>query len=84
MRKPFLLHSLTVFVFSLSSFPSFSAGVLTSSIASLKYRVAQPALMYIVPASLLPLIALSMRNREARALWHGEKPFVPTSSLLTA
>ena len=49
------------------------AGLMMSSIASLVYRVAQPAMIYLVPTSLLPLMLLGLYRGELRAIWYGER-----------
>eukprot|EP00117_Sycon_ciliatum_P000287 scpid57760/ scgid6411/ Signal peptide peptidase-like 3; Intramembrane protease 2; Presenilin homologous protein 1; Presenilin-like protein 4 len=50
----------------------FCAGMLMSTLAVLMYGVAQPALLYIVPTSIIPLLLVSIHHGETSALWHGD------------
>ena len=49
----------------------YAAGLSAALFCSAVYRVAQPALLYIVPSILLPLLVVARRRRLLPLLWAG-------------
>ena len=42
-------------------------------------KVAQPALLYLVPLTLLPVVVVALIRRQHKLLWHGGKQVGPTT-----
>jgi len=49
----------------------YAIGLMLAMIMAYAYKVAQPALLYLVPCCLLPIFALGFKRRELSDLWHG-------------
>ncbi|XP_070571926.1 signal peptide peptidase-like 3 isoform X2 [Ptychodera flava] len=49
-------------------------GLLTATISSEVYKAAQPALLYLVPFTLLPLVLMAYLKGDLRRMWH--EPFL--------
>ncbi|XP_077995588.1 signal peptide peptidase-like 3 isoform X2 [Glandiceps talaboti] len=49
-------------------------GLLTATISSEVYKAAQPALLYLVPFTLLPLFVMAYLKGDLRRMWH--EPFI--------
>jgi len=49
----------------------YSVGLVVTEVFLIFFRVSQPALLYLVPCSLLPTIMLSYMNNELPAIWNG-------------
>jgi len=49
----------------------YAFGLLCSLVAVLFFRVAQPALLYLVPSTLFPIVFMSYWRNEFGQLWHG-------------
>nr|XP_006820605.1 PREDICTED: signal peptide peptidase-like 3-like isoform X1 [Saccoglossus kowalevskii] len=49
-------------------------GLLTATISSEVYKAAQPALLYLVPFTLLPLLVMAYLKGDLRRMWH--EPFI--------
>jgi minor histocompatibility antigen H13 len=50
------------------------AGIIAAMLGGMTSRAAQPALMYIVPAVLLPVFCTALQRRELRGIWGGQRP----------
>ncbi|XP_045152647.1 signal peptide peptidase-like 3 [Echinops telfairi] len=57
---------------------SLPAGLLTATVASRIHRAAQPALLYLVPFTLLPLLTMAYLKGDLRRMW--SEPFHSKSS----
>lgn len=53
-------------------------GLLTATVSSEVFRAAQPALLYLVPFTLLPLLTMAYLKGDLRRMWH--EPFIPTQT----
>jgi len=53
------------------SLVGYAIGLLCAIIAALVYGIAQPALLYLVPSTLLPIIIFSWIRNQLGQLWHG-------------
>ena len=51
-------------------------GLLTATVSSEMFRAAQPALLYLVPFTLLPLFTMAYLKGDLRRMWH--EPFLST------
>ncbi|XP_072013916.1 LOW QUALITY PROTEIN: signal peptide peptidase-like 3 [Amphiura filiformis] len=71
-----LTQKLTYFHCSLVGY---FVGLLTATISSEVYKAAQPALLYLVPFTLLPLLVMAYLKGDLKRMWH--EPFIkgPTS-----
>ncbi|KAL8577462.1 Signal peptide peptidase-like 3 [Nucella lapillus] len=49
-------------------------GLLTATVSSEVFRAAQPALLYLVPFTLLPLLTMAYLKGDLRRMWH--EPFI--------
>ena len=49
-------------------------GMLSAMIGGMMSQMAQPALMYLVPAVLLPVLYTAWERRELREVWGGQRP----------
>jgi len=56
------------FVFSMVGY---SVGLMLSMMAAFSFQTAQPALLYLVPCTLLPVIVLGFIREELGELWNG-------------
>jgi len=52
----------------------YGAGMILAFIFLTYFQVAQPALLYLVPCSILPVIAMAYTKGELSSLWHGSNP----------
>lgn len=50
-------------------------GLLTATVSSEVFKAAQPALLYLVPFTLLPLLTMAYLKGDLRRMWH--EPFIP-------
>ncbi|KAI8513506.1 PREDICTED: signal peptide peptidase-like 3 isoform X1 [Branchiostoma belcheri] len=66
-----VVHKLTYFHCSLIGY---FIGLLTATIASEVYRAAQPALLYLVPFTLLPLLTMAYLKGDLKRMWN--EPFL--------
>lgn len=55
-------------------------GLMTATLASEVYKAAQPALLYLVPFTLLPILVMAYLKGDLRKMW--QDPFVAASSKL--
>ncbi|KAL8583035.1 hypothetical protein ACOMHN_051199 [Nucella lapillus] len=53
-------------------------GLLTATVSSEVFRAAQPALLYLVPFTLLPLLTMAYLKGDLRRMWH--EPFIQTNT----
>ncbi|KAJ8042735.1 Signal peptide peptidase-like 3 [Holothuria leucospilota] len=53
-------------------------GLLTATVSSEVYKNAQPALLYLVPFTLLPLVIMAYLKGDLKRMWH--EPFIKTKS----
>ena len=64
----------------------YGLGLVIAFVASLLMGVGQPALLYLVPLSLIPIMVTALIRREFKAIWSGDTdkvslPLVPLSCL---
>ncbi|XP_071945407.1 signal peptide peptidase-like 3 [Antedon mediterranea] len=71
---PTLTDKLTYFHCSLVGY---FVGLMTATISSEVYKAAQPALLYLVPFTLLPLLLMAYLKGDLRRMWH--EPFNVTT-----
>lgn len=57
-------------------------GLLTATVSSEIFKAAQPALLYLVPFTLLPLFAMAYLKGDLKTMWH--EPFAPTDPNTTS
>lgn len=55
-------------------------GLVTATVASEVYKAAQPALLYLVPFTLLPILVMAYLKGDLRKMW--QDPFVAASAKL--
>ena len=55
----------------LSSLAGYCLGLFLALAIGTVFQAAQPALLYLVPCTLLPAVVIASRRRELRALWEG-------------
>jgi len=67
---PSYYHRITYFHCSLIGY---FLGLLTATVSSEVFRAAQPALLYLVPFTLLPLLTMAYLKGDLRRMWH--EPF---------
>ena len=63
------------FAFSLIhlfDFAAYGIGLLVTFASLYLMAMAQPALLYLVPFTLIPVLILGLTRRELIALWHGD------------
>jgi len=53
------------------SMVGYAIGLLCAIIAAFVYRIAQPALLYLVPSTLLPIVIFSWNRKQLWQLWSG-------------
>ncbi|PVD31739.1 hypothetical protein C0Q70_07157 [Pomacea canaliculata] len=53
-------------------------GLLTATVSSEVFKAAQPALLYLVPFTLLPLLTMAYLKGDLRRMWH--EPFIQSSA----
>ncbi|KAK6190955.1 hypothetical protein SNE40_002712 [Patella caerulea] len=68
---PSYVQKLTYFHCSLVGY---FLGLLTATVSSEMFRAAQPALLYLVPFTLLPLLTMAYLKGDLRRMWH--EPFI--------
>jgi signal peptide peptidase-like 3 len=56
------------------SFLSYFLGLLTATVSSEVFKQAQPALLYLVPFTLLPLLTMAYLKGDLRRMW--TEPFI--------
>jgi hypothetical protein len=49
----------------------YSVGLLFSMVFAFVYNIAQPALLYLVPSTLLPIITLALKRHQFKYIWNG-------------
>lgn len=53
-------------------FPAYGIGLLVTFASLYLMAMAQPALLYLVPFTLIPVLVLGLARRELITLWHGD------------
>lgn len=53
-------------------FPAYGIGLLVTFASLYLMAMAQPALLYLVPFTLIPVLILGLIRRELKTLWHGD------------
>lgn len=67
------LHtSLTAHVVSMVMFSAYGLGLLVTFCALIFMEIGQPALLYLVPFTLITVFSISIYRREFRLIWKGE------------
>ncbi|KAH6920752.1 hypothetical protein HPB50_028259 [Hyalomma asiaticum] len=59
---------------------AYSVGLVVTFVALFLMQTAQPALLYLVPATLIPTVAIARHRGELRDIWYGFKPKTPPPS----
>lgn len=59
------------YAYFLTALGGYQAGLLASMAAVVVFQTAQPALLYIVPSTILPILALGARRGHLHQLWNG-------------
>jgi len=49
----------------------YSVGLVCSMVFAYVYNIAQPALLYLVPSTVLPVIALALKRKNFKEIWNG-------------
>jgi len=57
-------------------------GLLTATVSSEVFKAAQPALLYLVPFTLLPLFLMAYLKGDLKTMWH--EPFAPPNPSMSA
>ncbi|KAL9650726.1 hypothetical protein ABK040_001780 [Willaertia magna] len=71
-RYDVLMHrELSFNGYYLISYICYGLGLIFAELAIVIYRTGQPALLYLVPTTLLPLITIGYLKKELRTLWNG-------------
>ncbi|XP_064652407.1 signal peptide peptidase-like 3 isoform X2 [Lineus longissimus] len=73
LPPPHMYNKVTYFHCSLIGY---FLGLLTATVSSEVFRAAQPALLYLVPFTLLPLVTMAYLKGDLRRMWH--EPFLIT------
>lgn len=68
---PTYVHKVTYFHCSLIGY---FLGLLTATVSSEVFKAAQPALLYLVPFTLLPLLTMAYLKGDLRRMW--SEPFI--------
>jgi hypothetical protein len=56
----------------------YTLGLVATLLASMTWRHAQPALLFLVPSTLIPVLILSIYFKEFRVLWDAMEPATTT------
>ncbi|XP_065298067.1 signal peptide peptidase-like 2B [Dermacentor albipictus] len=59
---------------------AYSVGLVVTFLALYFMKTAQPALLYLVPATLIPVVLIARHRGELREIWYGLKPETPQPS----
>ncbi|KAH7951082.1 hypothetical protein HPB52_004713 [Rhipicephalus sanguineus] len=67
-------------LYYVTSVTAYGVGLLVTFIGLYIMKMAQPALLYLVPATLIPVILIAWYRGELREIWYGLKPETPLPS----
>ena len=82
MSLPMLLKNPLRYFHFTSCWIGYTVGLLVAMIFALYFHVAQPALLYLVPGTILPLVFVSYRENTLASLWNGNfDVLVPSGDL---
>jgi Signal peptide peptidase len=70
------------FFYYLRALLAYAVAIAACFSANAVSKSAQPGLMYIVPALLIPTLILARARREFQFIWHGPRPLLDTDSTL--
>ncbi|XP_043213429.1 signal peptide peptidase-like 2A [Amphibalanus amphitrite] len=67
------IHGIAYHAYLVTAATGYGVGLIVTFVALYAMEAAQPALLYLVPLTLLPVVVVALIRRQLKLLWHGAK-----------